>query len=215
MKRNARIVTTLACAGALSAGCLVKETRAAIYLEAGGGATWIVHEQAVRSNIEKAKDRAKEEEEFIAAAREERQPIALAFWRLAPLSVQTAIVRGTRPFTVVTEARFDRFDGLMERFARALGDIATSTIERRGAETTWTLTLTDDNSPDTRSDDDKQVDALADALDDLRIVCTACRFVGAAGFTIEGDGTVATLKVDDPPKDGPQVIRLSLTWRER
>ena len=197
-------------------GCLVKETAQTIYLERDGSVTWTIVERDVRSDGGTAGDRAREEASFSMAARAGRHPVALALERLDPLEVRTTIVRGERPYGVITAARFARIDALMARFIEAAGLEGVSTMDQQDGIVTWTFEIAERVSDATASESkDDQVDALADGFDGCRFVLSTGHFTHAVGFELSEDRQTATIHFPDETK-APEKVRLqfSLTWAE-
>src|ERR1017187_8896443 len=90
----------------MTAGCLIKDTTETWYLDPGGTVAWSVTEADVRSDAQSVTDRQNEETIYITAVRAQSHPMAKGLTALGPIDVRTRILRGTVPFTVVTDARF-------------------------------------------------------------------------------------------------------------
>jgi hypothetical protein len=203
----------LAAAGLLlaSAGCLQKEVGQVWYLDPGGEVTWMVTEQAVRSDAQAPLDRENEETQYWTAVEREDHPMARGFRLLEPLRVRTWAIRRESPFTVITEARFESIELLGRRLIQRMGWSGTSRLARDPGATEWTLTLRD---PHTAAETDRASDdlmALVGDLDRLRVVLSAGRFQEAAGFTISPDGRVATIAPGEPEANQSALI-LRLKW---
>jgi len=195
-------------------GCLIKDVSQTVYLEPGGAVTWLVLERDVRSDGHTPQDRAREEADYFEAVATGQHPVALAFSRLHPMGVRTAILRAERPYSVLTEGRFTSLDQLMGLFASNLGVRASSTLDRHPGGVTWTFTVYDDPMS---SVEDEAMNALADFLDGGRFVLVSGQFTSAAGLELSDDQRTATLRVraevaDDGSSQGPR--RFSLTWME-
>ncbi len=195
-------------------GCLVKDVTQTVYLEPSGAVTWVVLEKDVRSDGHTAQDRAHEEADYFDAVATGQHPVALAFSRLDPTRLRTAILRAERPYTVLTEARFAGLEQLMGLFASKLGTRATSTLERHKGGVTWTLTVYDDSNS---WGEDEAVNALTDFFDGGRFVLVTGQFTSAVGLELSDDKRMATLRVfnevaDDAGSHEPR--RFSLTWTE-
>ena len=87
-------------------GCLVKDTTHTLYLDPGGAVTWMVLERDIRSDEEERAPRDEEEREYLDAFARGEHGVALALRRLDG-DVRTTMLRAERPYTTMTEARFD------------------------------------------------------------------------------------------------------------
>jgi hypothetical protein len=214
MKKTFTSVVWIATVAGLNLGCLVRDTTETIYLEPDGGFTWTVLESDVRSDEKTPAARAREDANYIAAAIDERHPIALAFSPLGPVDVRTHVLRAERPYTVLTIARFARFDMVMERFGAAIGGTATSVLERRDGLVSWIWTVGEDGAP--AQPKDEGVQALADSFERCRFVLSVGHFVSADGFELSDDKRVATLRIPEQPSTANPAapLRFELTWTE-
>jgi hypothetical protein len=188
-----------------ASACLLKDRTDTWYLEPNGAVTWSVLEKDVRSDAKAATDRQTEEGTYMTDVRNQVHPIAKAFRALGATEVRTRILRGSVPYTVVTEARFASLDAMGQTLIARTGLTGTSVLERDGAGATWTLTMRDPHSADTPEQNDDDVSALIEGLA-LKITLTDGRFVtaGTQGFDISSDGRVATLLAD---KDDEQAFQ--------
>jgi hypothetical protein len=198
----------------LGAGCLVKDDITVWYLEPSGAVTWSVIEKDVRSDAENLVDRQTEEANYIAAVRQLNHPMARGFAELGAIDVRTRILRGTVPFTVVTDAGFPTLAQLGERLLQRMGLPGTSTLTQAEVGTTWTLSVRDPHAMETSAQPDEDLAALSSGLDALKIVLTEGRFVAAEGFELSGDRRTASVVPpnDDVFKD-QAVLVFTLTWR--
>jgi hypothetical protein len=192
-----------------STGCLVKATTHRLYLSPRGALTWSVLERDVRSNDSNPSTRASEEQAFIDAIAGGAHPTHEALARLVPYHTSVRLVRAERPYTVLTDARFERVDAVVEKLLSELQIPGKATLRRAGEE--WTLTVEVDLSSVHEDDVDSPVAALVEELDRYRVVLTEGRFVAASGFEIEDDGAAVRLAPDRIPTDRPAELRL--TWR--
>jgi hypothetical protein len=197
----------------LETGCLVKEDLATWYLEPVGAVTWSVMEKDVHSDADNVNDRQIEEANYIAGVRALNHAAARGFTELGAPDARTRILRGTVPFTVVTEARFPGIALLGDQIIQRTGLAGTSTLSRGEAGTTWTFSVRDPHAPNGVEKPNDDLSALTSSLGELAVVLTEGRFVVAQGFQLSGDRRTATMTKwdDDPLKDG--VLLLKLTWR--
>jgi hypothetical protein len=200
-------VLSLAAAAALfSAGCLRKQVTHTIYL-APSDVTWTAIEKDVRSDESDGVKAAAEEHDYVLAAGAGQQRVAVALRRLGARGVTTTWLRRQRPYTVVTEGRFDDLRQLTLTILRDAGAEGDATLVREGCRTTFTARVNVDSAGGTQ---DSAVDALLEELDAYRIVLTRGRFVAGDGFVIEEDGAVAVPDKDKTPIDG--VLTIALAW---
>jgi hypothetical protein len=201
-------------AATLSAACLQQETTHTVYLSPDGAVTWMSIERDIRSDARAAADRVREEQEFLDRAGAGSHPIGLALQQLGPdAGVRTRLLRRERPYAVLTEARYARLDGSLDRMLLECGLRGFASITRTGETSTLELLFT---VPDGEADADHEspVMALADADAPYRVVLTEGRFVSGEGFIIDGDGAVAVFDaahVEDRAGPG-QTVRISLSW---
>ncbi len=199
----------LAAATLGASGCIVKETTHRLYLSPDGGVVWSVLERDARSDEADASKRWVEERNFLDALEADHHPIAEGFRRLNPQTVDTRRLRSDRPYTILSEARFDRVDRLADRLLAEFGVPGRVSLEQRGACSTLTLEI-DLSVVDNAPDPETPAVALVEELDAYKIVLTHGRFVAASGFDIIKGGTVAVLKDQDLEPGG--LLTLSLTW---
>jgi len=203
------MMATLACT---TTGCLRQDTRHSLYLSADGRVAWTAVQKDVRSDESDPADRKREEDTWLAMARESGHAIGRGLQALGPSELRTTVVRADRPFVVVTQARFDRVDRLVDRLLAEVRLPGYATLTRDGIRTTLMIHVDlGDQAADGRHEEDSPVMGLLDDLDRYRIVLIEGRFIGATGFTIEDDGTAATIAAGDPAVSG-QVYDLALTW---
>ena len=215
--RRALMIIALTAALATT-GCLQKESTSTMYLRTDGSFEWVVFERDVRSDETDAVKRDAEEFGYVDAVARDRHPVADSFRALGGQDVRTLLLRDTRPYAVMVEARFDSltavFDGQLAGCGVAY-DI-TQTVE--GDVTTWRLWA------DVGVDGEKLVDGagcgaafsgLSDA-NDLTIILQGGTFTKAEGFTLSGSDTA---KSDDEAtgsealkKNNGQLV-LSLSWK--
>jgi hypothetical protein len=209
MRAFSRGYGVVALAGLLSAtGCLRKELTHTIYVSPAR-VTWSAMEKDVRSDEADPMSRLLEEQDYILDARAGRHGLARALGALGATRVNATILRGDRPFTVVTNGHFADLAetaAAMMTLAHVRGD---ASIERDGCEKT--LRVWFDVDGDTSGDQDALAELMAEATS-YRIVLTEGRFLRAEGFTIEEDGAIATPGVPAPMDD--RIVRVSLTWTE-
>ncbi len=196
-----------------AAGCLVKQTTHTIHLSPEGTVDWVAIEREIRSDQSEPAARAREEQDYLAAARLGTHPVAEAFALLGPTDVQTVVYRDQRPFLVVTRARFDRLDWLGQRVLERTGVPGESRLEAVPGGMKWTFLAGPEPPDDGSADDDAEpLGALVENVGAYRIVLTAGRFVEAVGFTIVDGGTGAELEESKDGAPEPERIVLSLVW---
>jgi hypothetical protein len=206
-------LTAVAALAMLAAGCLQKETTHTLVLSPSGEVTWITAENNVYSDAREPSGRRSEEQEYVAAAVAGRHPTGLALEAMAPVGpVRTRILRDEAPFLVVTDARFDSIETVMQRlFEQALAVGVNLTGDGKQSA----LTVGIDCGVDV-VDSDSPVSAVLNDLDRLRIVMSGGHFVSATGFEL-ADGTVATfsdawMKEAERTCEAKGATRLTLTW---
>ena len=129
----------VAAAMVLTAACLNQSNRHIFYLDADGAVMWTVVQEEIRSDAEIELDRIGEEREFLLAVGRNEHEVARAFGRLGALSVDAQLVRDERPYTVVTEARFESVARALEEFLTRVGLEAEAHLEAEGDRMRLTL----------------------------------------------------------------------------
>jgi len=195
-----------------AAGCLVKQTTHTIHLSPEGTVDWVVIEREIRSDERDPVARAREERDYLAAARLGTHPVAEAFAWLGPTEVQTHVYRDERPFMVVTRARFERLDWVGQRVLDRTGVPGESRFETVPGGVKWTFVAGPEPSEEESSDEAGALGALVEDAVAYRIVLTSGRFVDAVGFTIVDGGSAAVLEEQEDGGEEPDRIALSLTW---
>jgi hypothetical protein len=175
----------------MAAGCLQKESSHTLYLSPDGSVAWAAAETGVYSDEHDPGKRWSEEQEYLAPVLLGTHGMARAFMALEPAGqVRTTIVRDERPFHVVTDARFERVDRLLERLFTKAGIRTTASFVREGDQGTLHVRL------DFRAE--KEPDpVVADLLDPehSRFALTDGRFGAVTGFDVQ-DGQFASLSRD-------------------
>lgn len=194
----------------LTSACLVKETTHRLYLSPRGGLTWTVLERDIRSSDANPASRAAEEHAFLDGISSGTHPVSAALARLLPYQTSVRLLRAERPYTVITEARFERVDAAVDALLRELRIPGTATLQRAGDE--WTLSVAIDLEG-VRDDEETEspVTALIEEAGAYRVILTEGRFVAAEGFEIVEEGSAAQLAADRIATDRP--VELRLTWR--
>ena len=196
------------CAAVVCSGCLREKKSLTLYVAENGIVTWMVVEKDVRSDEKTAARREREEQDYIAAARRGDHPVARAFRRLTPSSLATQVIRGDRPFAVVTTATFPSLDAMGDAVIASLRANATSRLESHGEEITWTMTIAADDP----ADEDAAADLIALFDRPWHVVLENGSFVRATGFDLRDDGRIAVRHdLEDAADETP--IVWSLTWR--
>lgn len=217
MRRVAFAVTLIATT--LAAACLQKDTTSTIYLRPDGSFDWVVFERNVRSDEADASKRLAEEAGYVGSVSNGDHGIVEGMLALGAEDVQVRWLRGTRPYAVMIDARFDSLTGMFDRLlsrCRIPHDVETT--ESDGV-TTWRLWLDvgidgEDVSRSAREDCD--MGDMSDALDDLHILLESGSFTAANGFTLEGaDAAVADEAAIEQAVKTSGRIELSLSWRTR
>ena len=187
-----RLVRVAAVAALVMAGgCLQKETSHTLYLSPDGAVAWVTVEAGVYSDEPDIGKRLNEEQEFLAPVLVGAHGTARALAALEPAGqVRTTIVRAERPFHVVTDARFERVDRLLERLFTKAGIRTAASFVREGDQATLRVRL------DLRAqkEPDPVVVDLLD-LEHLRFALTDGRFGAVTGFDVQ-DGQLASLSRD-------------------
>jgi len=209
MKRNWSLPAGVLAACLLMTGCLVGETTHTLYLDPGGALTWSVLERNIRSNEDDPAQRLAEEEGYIHRARDGRHDVARALGHLRPLDVNWQVLRGAKPFSVLTEARYESPAHLAWALMYELGVRGDAWMESTGDRTRFVLIL--DAEQECEDEDAPEVlGALVAELEDYRIHLTSGRFVEAVGFDIEGEDNIAV--PEEVEEDDAGELMYSLTW---
>ena len=130
---------------------------------------------------------------------------------------------------VVSEARFDSIDGMIQTFMD-LGEAPCDVeLQWEGNQACLTITVyssEEDQTPEPQSgtageQESDEVDMLAlltEDAEDYRLVLTEGKFTEATGFRIEDEGTVAILmeqdddEIEEQIEENGSVLICSLTW---
>jgi hypothetical protein len=198
------VVVTVLCGG-----CLRKDVVQTIYL-GPGATTWTVVEGHVRSDEKEPMDRILEENDYSLAVGAGKHPVAQAFRRLGAQSVTTTWLRRERPYTVMTEARFDGLRQLTTAILRDVGAQGDVSLVQSGCDTTFAVRVDVDAAPESAGD--TLVDALLTDLENYRFVLAEGRFTAADGFRILDEGTIAVWDEKKTATDG--ILTLGLSWAE-
>lgn len=197
--------SAVALAVALAGGaCIQKEARNVMYLQPDGSLTWTIFESDVRSDAERPSDRASEEADYRRQMLANPTPLVALFESLGGRQASRTIVKDTAPFEVHTSATFDRIDALLERFCAAASRFCVARVADEGRRRVLTLEMQGELDPPA-----PEQDALADALDNLRIVLAEGRFVDASGFVLDNERTA---RLDEKAVDGDAPVTLRLAW---
>ena len=195
-------------------GCLVRETTHRLYLSPSGAVAWAVLEESVRSMEDDPAQRRSEEQEWLAAIARDTHPVGEALRRLGADETSTTLLRATRPYMALTDARFERVDRLISRLFEELGLRGEAALTVNGQETTLSVVLDLAGLDDPGPEDESPVTALLEDLERYRFVLTDGRFVSATGFAILDEGTAAVLReVPAEMVEARRVLNLKLVWR--
>jgi hypothetical protein len=182
-----------------------------VYLSPDGGVSWVVSESNVHSDEKEVASRLQEEQRYVGAALLGAHDAARALAALRPLGpVRTTIVRDERPFHVITDARFERIDRVLERLFMKAGihSIASFVDDADSMTLRVRLDFSAQNEPD------DAVDALTD-IEHFRFVLTAGRFSDATGFDVsDSSATFSREWLDraDKAYEEKRPIEFALSW---
>ena len=141
-------------------------------------------------------------------------PVAEGLHRLGADEVSTRLLRSSRPYVALTDARFARADELIGRLLAELGIQGEARLETTGRKSTLSVALDLSSLDDARPDIESPVTALLEDLDRYRFILTDGRFDAATGFDILDDGTtVALQEIPDASLKAGAVLTLRLAWR--
>ena len=196
-----------------SPACLQQQTGHTLYLSPDGAVTWTAIERDIRSDARDPVERAREEQEFLNRLSAGQHPMLTALQSLDPSNSRARFLRRERPYTVLTEARFDRVDRLIQRLLDELRVPGTVTLTRMANQTTLSIEF-EVREGEPESSDESPIMPLMIADEPHRFALTTGRFVAASGFTIEGGDGAAALDEEwmtERCKPG-NTVTLSLTW---
>ena len=191
------------------AGCIVKEAAHTLYLEPDGSLTWTVLENQIRSDHELPEDRQSEEAAFLDQAYNGDHDVARALAFLRPTTLDSKVLRATRPYTVTTSASFRGPDEMVLTFLGNLALRGDAVLEVDG--NLRRLTVIFDGGQEVEDSEAAEIlGAVVDDLEDYRIVLVEGRFTHATGFRITEQGRAARIL---EPEDGDlERVVYSLTW---
>jgi len=212
MTRNWKGILLLTTLAPAVTGCLQRETRHSLYLAPDGAVAWTAIEMDVRSDETDPAKRRSEEQDYLAATATSSHGIGRGLRALGPTRLRTHVLRGERPFVVMSEAEFDRIDRMFERLLTDLRIPGYATLSHDGTRTTLVVHV----SLETDAEDvnPSAVTGLFEDADRYRIVLTGGRFVSARGFELV-DGGTAALPLEITPEQVAEsggVIEWALTW---
>ncbi len=204
-------------AAGMTAGCLQKETAHTLYLAPDGAVSWVASEANVYSDEENPGKRIQEEQQYFGTVLLGTHSVASGLAALGPHApVRTTIVRDERPFHVITEARFDRIDHVLERLFTKSGVNTTTSFDREGDRTTVRVRL--DLREQTQEGDAAVVDVLLD-VEHTRFVLTDGSFRDVTGFDVVGNRSAVFSKewLDEANKASEEkgAIDFALSWAVR
>jgi len=214
-----RTLMTIALAAALATtGCLQKETTSTLYLRTDGSFDWVVFERDVRSDEADAAKRDAEEFGYLDAIARDSHPVTEGFRALGGRDVRARLLRDTRPYAVMVEARFDSLTAVFDSQLAGCGAAYDISQTVEGDVTTWRLWADIGVNGEKLVDGDDcgaALSGMSDALD-LTIILQGGTFTKAEGFTLSGSDTA---KADDEAassdalkKHNGQLV-LSLSWK--
>ena len=206
-----RLIPSLVLALATT-GCLVKETTHTLYLDPTGEVTWTVLERDIRSAADDSARRDAEEREYLEAFDRGEHGVELALHRLGG-RVEATWLRRERPYTTMTEARFDSAADLAESLLAGLAIPGRVELTAAGGEYHLRLTLELADAGD-----DVLYEELLELYEDresYRIVLTRGTFTAARGFELAESDTQAMLEEvsEEELESRGGVLELGLSWR--
>ncbi len=203
-----------------SAACLQKDTTSTIYLRQDGSFDWVVLERNVYSDDADATTRAREESAYVDSAARGEHGIASGFSALGGDDIRIRVLRDTRPYAVMVDARFDGLTAVFDRVLSGCGIPHDVAVTHDGDVTTWRLVI--DAGPDGEDLAGGGLDGCDDGVDDLAIsdalmasvMLESGAFTSATGFKLEGS-TTAVLDEEGLKAtfEGSGRLELSLSWR--
>lgn len=213
MLKIQRLVGVLGMA-AMTAGCLQKETTHTLYLSPDGGVAWVAVEANVHSDESDPGRRMAEEQSYIGPALIGSHRVAQGLRALGPDTlVGTTVVRGERPFHVITEARFARIDTLLERLLVESGLPARVTLAHDDDRTRLRIRF---DFSRTVVDRDTPVSALLEDIEHFVFVLQEGTFIGGGGFEVPDRARAHFSKeafdAIDEAMTARRPIELTLAW---
>jgi hypothetical protein len=198
----------------ITAGCLKKETTHTLYLSPDGEVGWVADESGVHSDENDEGMRIQEEQAYIGPALIGAHRIAQGLQAIGPDSlVRTTVVRGERPFHVITDARFFRIDRAFDKLFRACGLRGSVTLVREDDRTRLRMRFDFSREVETR---DTPALALLEDLDNFRFVLTEGRFIAGGGFDVQDRARAAIspawMQHAQEAVDARREIELVLVW---
>ena len=215
MRPRARDVVLVLGMASVAAGCLQKDTTHTLYLSPDGAVAWVAEDANVYSDENDPGQRAAEEQAFIGPALLGSHPAARGLQALRPDTlVRTTVVREERPFHVITEARFSRAEGMLERLFTESGIKARVTLTQEDGHSALRMHFDFTRPPDHR---DNPAAALLQDLEHFAFVLTAGRFIAGGGFDVP-DRTRAVISSEwmtgvEQAIEARRSIDLVLTWQ--
>ena len=216
MKRT--LMTIALTTALLTTGCLQKETTSTMYLRTDGSFEWVVFERDVRSDESDAAKREAEEFGYVDAIARDRHGVAEGFRALGGQDVRTRLLRDTRPYAVMVEARFDSLTAVFDSQLAGCGVPYDISQTVQGDVTTWRLWADVGVDGEKLAGDDScgaGLSGMSDALE-LTILLQGGTFTKAEGFTLSGSDKATTLEDEagnDALKKNNGQLVLSLSWK--
>ncbi len=204
-----------------SAACLQKDTTSTIYLRQDGSFDWVVLERNVYSDDADAATRAREESAYVGSAARGEHGVASGFSALGGDDIRVRVLRDTRPYAVMVDARFDGLTAVFDRVLSGCGIPHDVSMTHDGEVTTWRLVI--DAGPDGENlaghggldgcDDGVDELAISDALM-ADVMLESGAFTSATGFKLKGS-TTAVLDEESLKAtfEASGRLELSLSWR--
>jgi hypothetical protein len=197
-----------------TAGCLEKETAHTLYLSSDGAVSWAASESNVHSDEKQVGARIQEEQEYAGAALLGTHGVARGLAAVgAQGPIRTTVVRDEVPFHVITEARFDRIDRLLERLFTKAGIRTAASFVHDGDGATLRVRL----EPATGMTEDGAVSDLVD-VEHFRFVLIDATFAESIGFDTTDTTAVFSrewLENAEQAFEDERPIEFTLSWRTR
>ena len=167
-------------------GCMLDESTHVIFLESDGTVTWRVFQDLIRSDKDRVRSRAVEEDEFLEGVDDETDDLTDMFVDLQAEEVDSWFVRHSRPYTRVVEARFDGLDHATQALIDHGEADADVDLVRDGERLHYTLRIVPQ-----QAEDDGDEESWQWASHHVRLALAEGRFVQSRGFELSEDGAVA------------------------
>lgn len=217
---NRMALSLIVAASLMSAACLHKDTTSTIYLRQDGSFDWVVLERNVYADDADAAAREREESAYVGSAARGDHDVASGFSALGGDDVRIRVLRETRPYEVMVDARFDGLAAVVDRALSGCRIPHHTDLTLDGGVTTWQLVI--DAGPDGENlpgggldecDDGVAALALSDVLMP-RVMLESGVFTSATGFKLEASATAVLDEESlEAAFEASGRVRLSLSWK--